>query len=109
MKILKQVQVPEKVEEGEPEVVKKVNVQVEKDPLASTEEEDPAAMIVKIDLKEIDRLLYHVQAIDQECHIIPQGAMKLTVTHEVYRNEAFIGLPEDECFKLNFYSHFRNV
>ena len=73
MKILKQVQFPEKIEEEEPEVAKKVKVEVEieKDPLASTEEEDPASMIVKIDLKEIDRLLYHVQAIDQECHIIP--------------------------------------
>ena len=61
----------------------------ERDPLASTEEEDPEASIVRIDLKEVDRLHYHVRAIENDCHIIPQGAMKLTALHEVHRNEAF--------------------
>ena len=35
--------------------------------------------------------------------------MKLTPEHEVHRNEAFLGLPSEECFKLESYSHFRNV
>jgi len=35
--------------------------------------------------------------------------MKLTPLHEVARNEAFRGLSVEECYKLNFYSHFRNV
>ena len=35
--------------------------------------------------------------------------MKLTVKHEVHRNEAFNGLSSENCFKLSSYSHFRNV
>lgn len=81
----------------------------ERDPLASTEEEDPESLIVRIDLKEIDRLYYHVRAIENDCHIIPQGSMRLNENHEVQRNEAFCGLNKDECFDLKYYSHFRNV
>lgn len=80
-----------------------------KDPLASTEEEDPESLITRINLKEIDRLHYHVMAIDNDCHIVPQGSMKLTPAHEVERNEAFQGLSLEDCFKLTAYSHFRNV
>ena len=82
---------------------------MERDPLESTEEEDPESLIVKINLKEIDRLHYHVRAIETECHIIPQGSMKLNHKHEVQRNEGFLGLNKQECFNLKYYSHFRNV
>lgn len=81
----------------------------EKDPLESTEEEDPEAKIERFDLKEIDRLLYHIRAIENDCNIIPQGAMKLTPEHEVARNEAFLGLTIGELGNLHNYSHFRNV
>lgn len=81
----------------------------EKTSLDSTEEEDPESLVVKVNLKEIDRLHYHIRAIETDCHIIPQGSMKLTVSHEVHRNEAFTGLNEKECFDLKYYSHFRNV
>ena len=43
----------------------------ERDPLASTEEEDPEATVIRIDLKEVDRLHYHIRAIENDCHIIP--------------------------------------
>lgn len=62
----------------------------EENELASTVEEEEE--IVKINLKEVDRLHYHVLAIENDCHIIPQGSMKLTPAHEVGRNEAFHGL-----------------
>ena len=81
----------------------------EDDPLASSVEDDPLANFVKINLKEIDRLLYTVMAIENDCHIIPQGAMRLTENHEVARNCAFKGLSEAQCFDLANYSHFRNV
>jgi radial spoke head protein 9 len=81
----------------------------EVDPLASSEEEDPNALIVPVDLKEVDRVHYIVRAIENDCHITPQGAFKLTIAHEVARNEAFKGLPVSEAFKLSSYSHFRNV
>lgn len=81
----------------------------EVDPLASSEEEDPNALIVPVDLKEIDRVHYIVRAIENDCHIAPQGAFKLTTAHEVARNEAFKGLAISEAFKLSSYSHFRHV
>lgn len=65
--------------------------------------------VVKINLKEIDRLLYTVLAIENDCHILPQGAMRLTESHEVSRNAAFKGLNEKEFCNLKCYSHFRNV
>ena len=75
----------------------------------STEEEDPEADKVINDLTELDRLLYHVQAIDSECSIVPQGAMKMTTKHEVARNEAFNGLTQERVGNLESYSHFRVV
>ena len=66
-------------------------------------------MIVPIDLKEIDRVHFLVRAIENDCHIIPQGAIKLTTAHEVARNESFKGLSTAEAFNLQHYSHFRNV
>jgi radial spoke head protein 9 len=59
-------------------------------------EEEPEDLKQHLDLKEIDRLLNHVLCIEHECHIIPHGAMKLTTTHEVARNEAFLGLKPDQ-------------
>jgi len=50
-----------------------------------------------------------VRAIENDCHVVPQGSFKLTTAHEVARNEAFRGLKAEEAFKLNYYSHFRNV
>jgi len=81
----------------------------ERDPLESTEEEDPEALIEKIDLKEVDRLLYHIMAIENDCAIVPQGSMKLTPKHEVQRNEAFRGLNSQQFLSLDNYSHFRVV
>lgn len=81
----------------------------DKTSLDSTEEEDPESLIVRVNLKEIDRLHYHIRSIENDCHIVPQGSMKLTTAHEVHRNEAFSGLNEQECFDLKYYSHFRTV
>lgn len=108
MKIHKQVEDPEEVEALR---VKREAAKARQaaDPLESTEEEDPASLIIKVNCKEIDRLHYHVRAIEHECHVIPQGSMKLNQKHELQRNEGFLGLPMSECFDLKFYSHFRNV
>lgn len=104
-KKIEKEKVPEAVEEENPEPV----VPKEIDPLASSEEEDENAKIVPINLKEIDRIHFIVRAIETDCHVIPQGAYKLTSTHEVHRNEAFRGLTKQEAFNLANYSHFRNV
>lgn len=106
--IHKKVEPEKSAEAGEEEQVAKKTLK-EIDPLASSEEEDPNALIVPIDLKEIDRVHYLVRAIENDCHVIPQGAMKLTTSHEVSRNESFRGLTLAEAFNINSYSHFRNV
>ena len=50
----------------------------ERDPLASTEEEDPNASFVPRNFTELDRLQITVYAIENDCHIMPKGAVKLT-------------------------------
>jgi len=50
-----------------------------------------------------------VRAIENDCHIVPQGSFKLSAEHEVRRNEAFKGLKKEDAFSLGCYSHFRNV
>ena len=57
-----------------------------KDPLESTEEE--IIEVLPQNLKEVDRLYYTVLAIENDCQIMPQGAMRLTTQHEVARNPA---------------------
>jgi hypothetical protein len=44
------------------------------------------------DFKEIHRLSFTVRAIENDCHICPEGAFKLTPTHEVRRNKNFQGI-----------------
>lgn len=97
-----------KVEPDAGTEVKEVEKKIQGE-LSSTEEVDPESLIVRINLKEIDRLHYHIRAIENDCHIIPHGSMKLTLAHEVQRNEAFRGLSPSDCFNLACYSHFRNV
>jgi radial spoke head protein 9 len=60
-------------------------------------------------MKEIDRLHYHVRAIENDCAIVPIGSHKLTTKHEVHRNEAFRGITVNKAFTLDSYCHFRNV
>jgi len=60
-------------------------------------------------LIEEDRLLYTVQAIENDCNIVPQGAFRLTEDHEVCRNVAFKGLSDSSFTDLAKYAHFRNV
>jgi radial spoke head protein 9 len=106
MTILKQVEKSAEEKEADRKA-KEAKAKQERDPLASTEEEKEE--IEKVNLKEIDRLHYHVRAIENDCHIVPQGSMKLNQKHEVQRNEAFNGLRSLECFDLKCYSHFRNA
>jgi radial spoke head protein 9 len=69
--------------EGQEEEAAQKKVVKEVDPLASSEEEDPNALIVPVNLKEVDRVHYLVRAIENDCHVVPQGSFRLTTTHEV--------------------------
>jgi len=80
-----------------------------KDPLASTEEEDPSANFEPRNLTEMDRLVFTVYAIENDCHIIPKGSFKLTDQHEIRRNNAFKGLAIADAVMPNCYMHFRAV
>lgn len=81
----------------------------EKDPLASTEEEDPNAGFVPRNFTELDRLQFTVAAIENDCHIMPKGAVKMTDQHEIRKNNAFRGLSIDDAVRVENYSHFRSV
>jgi len=61
-------------------------------PLDSTEEEDAAAAFVPVNFTELDRLHYVVCSIENDCHIMPKGAVKMTDQHEVRNNTAYRGL-----------------
>ena len=58
---------------------------------------------------ELDRLVYVVYAIENDCAVSPVGAFKLTPTHQVRRNEAFKGLDHENATQFANYLHFRNV
>lgn len=88
------VAVEKKVETEEEKAAKEAKLAARTE-LDDTEEEDPNANLVINDLTELDRLLYHVQAIDFDCGLVPQGAVKLTPAHEVERNESFKGLSSE--------------
>lgn len=105
--ILEKVEDPEEQEAIKSRMEERANR--ERDPLESTEEEDPAVASIKINLKEIDRLYYHVLAIENDCHIVPKGSMKMNVKHELQRNEAYLGLTRETNFDIKSYSHFRQV
>ena len=77
----------------------------EKDSLASTEEEK----IPPKNFIELDRLAYVVRAIDHDCSVVPQGAFRMTPTHELIRNKAFEGLTSTTVKDIKRYFHFRNV
>jgi radial spoke head protein 9 len=79
-------------EEAEAAANAEPELPIPNDPLASTEEEDPNAGFVPLNFTELDRLHYTVHAIENDCHIMPKGAVKLTEIHEVRRNAAFRGL-----------------
>lgn len=60
-------------------------------------------------MTELDRLKYVTLAIENDCHIAPVGAFKMTAQHQVRRNEAFKGLTSASSTRLDSYLHFRNV
>jgi radial spoke head protein 9 len=90
--------VEEDGEEGAP--VKKLDSDVS---------EDEEIKIPPKNLSEIDRLVYIVKAVENDCFIVPIGAFRMTPVHQVRRNEAFKGLKDTESDVLSNYMHFRNA
>ena len=75
----------------------------------SQESEEEEIKVPKRNLTELNRLALVVNAIENDCHVCPLGAFKMTPQHELCRAEAFRGLCKDEARKLDNYQHFRNV
>lgn len=59
------------------------------------------------DFTELDRLSFVVHKIEKDCHVVPQGAYKLTPIHEIRQNDLFQGLTKEEMEKIEMYQHFR--
>ena len=60
-------------------------------------------------ITELDRLAFVVNQIERQCHLVPEGSVKLTPLHEIRRNEAFTGLNKEDATNLSKYQHFRKV
>lgn len=76
------------------------------------EEESDEEKVVKPplkDFKEINRLSFVVRAIENDNHVVPEGAFKLTSEHEIRRNKNYIGLHSKDLSNVSKYMHFRNV
>ena len=58
-------------------------------------------------ITELDRLSHVVHQIDNDCHIVPKGAIKKIPLKELRRNEAFKGLKAQQAFEAANYCHFR--
>lgn len=65
--------------------------------------------MVKIDPKnflEEDRLAYTVQAIENDCQLVPVGAFRMIAAHEIRYNDQFQGF-SPRAFGLGSLAHFR--
>lgn len=52
---------------------------------------DPKPKPIPKGFTELDRLAYVVAAIENDTHVVPEGAFKLIPVHEIRRNDAFKG------------------
>jgi len=75
----------------------------------SDESEEEEIKVPKRNLTELNRLAVVAHAIENDCHLCPEGAFKMTPRHELRRSEAFKGLSAENAHHLNNFQHFRNV
>ena len=81
-----------------------------KDELKKDDEEiEKPIPIPQKDFKEINRLSFVVKAIENDNHLVPEGAYKLNSIHEVRRNQNFNGLHMVDLINPKKYLHFRNA
>lgn len=74
-----------------------------------SESKSEAYKIPSKNFTELDRLTYVVRSIDQDCSTVPEGAFRMTASHELIRNRSFVGLSRPEVSDIKKYYHFRNV
>lgn len=66
----------------------------------SDESEEEEIKVPKRNLTELNRLAVVVHAIENDCHLCPMGAYKMTPRHELRRSEAFKGLDSANACQL---------
>lgn len=69
----------------------------------SDESEEEEIKVPKRNLTELNRLAIVVNAIENDCHMCPEGAFKMTPRHELRRAEAFTGLSSADATHLTHY------
>merc|ERR1719199_2243074 len=57
--------------------------------------------------REVHRLSYTVNAIDEATSIVPRGSFSVDPAHKIIENKAFEGLPHAAASSLRSYYHFR--
>ena len=96
-KILIEVKAPEAAapadqpEGGAPPNPEGKQEEVKKEPNLDDSVEVKPQIIPK-NFTELDRLAYTIAAIENDTHVVPEGAYKMIPIHEVRRNESFKGI-----------------
>ncbi|EGR29932.1 radial spoke head protein, putative [Ichthyophthirius multifiliis] len=101
----KTVIIPLKEEEEAPPADANQEEIQEKAPVDSDEDENPK--VKPKPFTESDRLAYIIRAIENDCSLVPVGALKLTPSHELRYNDSFKGLSLKEVNQISLYQHFR--
>lgn len=70
------------------------------------EAEDPEAPPVER-FREMHRLHYIIKKIDDECSILPKGALIVDASKRVIQNAYYTGLSYESALKTSAYLHFR--
>ena len=90
--------------------------QADKDSLADSEDEaEESNLFFNLENKkpipdkftELDRLAFVVRAIENDCAVVPVGAVKLSPAHELRFDQAFRGLTPQEANDIHNWQHFR--
>ena len=100
---------PEPKEEEKKEGEQNPNPAAPENPVPEAPVEEAKPQVVPKNFTELERLSYVIRAIENDTHVIPEGAYKLIPQHEIRRNIAFRGLDRKDLGKLSKYYHFRNV
>ena len=58
-------------------------------------------------ITELDRLSFLINEVENNCQLVPKGALKLTPTNEIRYDETFFGLTIQTGNLLENYQHFR--
>ena len=106
-KILVEVKPPENDQAEQPPAEENPEAKGKPEDADESIEEKP--VLIPKNFTELDRLSFVVSAVENDTHVIPLGAFKLSPMHELCRNISFKGLSQTDLKTPAKYLHFRNV